>query len=767
MSQNVLNLVPFFDKTGDGLLVADRSGHVVKVNKAFEDLTGFTSAELVNENVKILMEYDVQMVHDSYIQDTNNLLGSRILKQGRYVKIKRKNGGLLDIYINVVPLPDHDIAYLCFIYDVSQEIQQQEKVQEEYAYLKAVLNSMPMSAIIANAERDIVLVNPAFCDLFEYEAEEVVGHKTAFIYADIEDFYHQKNTTYNVKYNRNKIVKVVEYKTKSGRLFHGETTSSPVISEDGKIVGFLGIINDISTRLVAEKKLNDTLKYNRTLIDQNPLGFTLRTLDGLLVDVNDRFCHLVGYERAELLSLSIQDFTALDYHSSDNELMGFIEEKGYYGPYEKEYIHKKGHHVPVRLNGVRVTLMGRDYIWSTIEDITQSKRVEQMLLQAKEDAERANHAKSEFLSAMSHELRTPLNAILGFAQLLETGQKNPLTQRQKDQVAHIRKAGGHLLSLIDEVLDLSRIEAGNHELDLVVFNFDDVIQECCDLAWNDALKKSIAIHIEPMLDLCQVRGDMRRVKQAFLNLLSNAIKYNRPNGDVFIECESLDMGFVRLNIRDTGYGIALSKRQDVFKPFQRLGQENSEIEGTGIGLVVTKKLIEDMGGRVGFDSEEDVGSTFWIDLPSALNQPKETFLDDADVAQPIDPLSDRAEKEVKSILYVEDNPANAFLISEVMRDYENLDILIAPTAEDALNILVERKFDLILLDVNLPGMSGLDLLRKLRSDEKYQSLQVLMVSANAMPSVIDEAISAGANGYLTKPLNLHKFREAVTTLFNK
>jgi len=239
------------------------------------------------------------------------------------------------------------------------------------------------------------------------------------------------------------------------------------------------------------------------------------------------------------------------------------------------------------------------------------------------------------------------------------------------------------------------------------------------------------------------------------------VKYNRPNGEIFIECARIEDTWVRLSIRDTGYGIDPQQKDNLFKPFQRLGQEQGDIEGTGIGLVVTKKLIEDMNGRVGFNSTFNEGSTFWIDLPRSEAQLEKSIEKEEE-----HPVLLQPSQRSKTILYVEDNPANALLMSEVMRDYHHFDLHIVSTAEEGVTFLETHDVDLALLDVNLPGMSGVDMVRHLRGQEAYQDLHILMISANAMSHSIDEAISAGANGYLTKPLNLQKFTEIIMTIFN-
>ncbi len=354
-------------------------------------------------------------------------------------------------------------------------------------------------------------------------------------------------------------------------------------------------------------------QYHKSLFDGLDIGLSINSMDGVFSYLNPALAKIVGYSVDEVKALSYWELTPEIYAADEQLQLQALKDTGHYGPYEKEYIHQDGSRIPIRLQGCLIEKEGFSYIWSSIEDITDINQQKLNLKQAKDEAEKANIAKSKFLSSMSHELRTPLNAILGFSQLLESDVDNPLTEEQRESIDYIMLSGKHLLTLINGVLELASIEAGKIELSIEAIVLDGIITEVLSLLSPAANKENITFKHFPNKGI-MIDADQTKLKQVIINLVSNAIKYNQQHGRVIINCEEKN-GMVRVNVIDTGIGITEKNKQKVFKAFNRLGQENSAIEGTGIGLVVTKELVEMMSGTMGFESIEHQGSTFWFELP--------------------------------------------------------------------------------------------------------------------------------------------------------
>lgn len=387
-------------------------------------------------------------------------------------------------------------------------------------------------------------------------------------------------------------------------------------------------------------------------------------------------------------------------------------------------------------------------------DVTDVKKREAELIAARAEADAANQAKSEFLSRMSHELRTPLNAIIGFAQMLELDRQRLLSIEQREYCNFIINGGKHLLSLVNEVLDLARIEAGSLKLSLervvVAASLADVSHTMMPMAG----KAEIDLVVAQTPDIPDVRADELRLRQILINLVSNAIKYNRAGGSVRLSAAHTDRGRVRFEVVDTGIGIAREMQTDLFLPFQRLGAEYTTVEGTGIGLAICKRLVEAMGGTIGFMSERGQGSTFWIELPveSARRAVEEPSTDMALAA-----AAPRATAGGYTLLYVEDNPANLRLMEHLMAGLPNVSMLAAPTPQLGLELAVAHRPDVIVLDLNLPGMSGYEVLARLKGLPETCDTPVLALTAAALPKDIERGLQAGFFRYLTKPLDIKAF----------
>jgi PAS domain S-box-containing protein len=484
--------------------------------------------------------------------------------------------------------------------------------------------------------------------------------------------------------------------------------------------------------------------------------------DGRFMRVNGRLCEILGHPRERLLGMRFQDVT-LPEDVPDNLAQGKRLLDGDTRSYtlEKRYRHANGGIVWVSLTValVRDAAGAPAYFISVVEDITARKQTQAALLAA-QAAERANAAKTEFLSRMSHELRTPLNAVLGFAQLLQMDTSAPLSAQQQAKLQHIESAGAHLLAMINDVLDLSRIESGGMPLTAETVALRVAVEEATALVANAARDAGVRLLIEPPDPKTaigeHVQADHLRLRQVLVNLLSNAIKYNREHGSVTVRWGATRQGdAVQLQVLDTGQGLSPEQREHLFEPFNRLGAERSSIEGTGIGLVVTQRLVQLMGGSVQVQSQPAIGSCFTVTLPSAMGggtRPAPLGATPAAVPAP---------GPRRTVLYAEDNPMNVELVREVMRLRADCRLVIARNGREALAMAQSERPDLLLLDMHLGDMTGLDVLQRLARDPQLARVPAVALSADAMPAPIAAAQRAGFHAYLTKPLDVAEFLRVV------
>ncbi len=458
--------------------------------------------------------------------------------------------------------------------------------------------------------------------------------------------------------------------------------------------------------------------------------------------------------RAQALSLELGTTIAPGF-----EALAFKASREIEDIYELTYICKDGSRFPALIS---ITALRDDYndiigylLIGT--DNSVRKRVESELNRAMATAEKANLAKTDFLSGMSHELRTPLNAILGFAQVLESGAPTP-TPAQKRNIDQILKAGWYLLDLINEILDLALIESGKLTLSREPVSLVEVMLECRAMIEPQAKKRGIAMSFPQFEVPYFVSADRTRVKQVLINLLFNAIKYNKPDGAVAVVCTPCPPDSIRISVQDTGAGLAPDQVAQLFQPFNRLGKEASAEEGTGIGLVVSKRLIDLMGGTIGADSIVGEGSVFWIEL-GLTTAPllAASGVERAPTAPPQAP--DDAPRH--TVLHVEDNPANLELVEALIARRSDLRLLSA--ADGNLGIEFARTYQpaAIVMDINLPGISGIEAMRRLRADPSTAHIPIIALSANAMPHDIEKGLEAGFFNYLTKPLKVREFMDAL------
>jgi PAS domain S-box-containing protein len=562
------------------------------------------------------------------------------------------------------------------------------------------------------------------------------------------------------------------YIRKDGSRFPAVVSVTALRDAQNVIIGYLLIGTDNTARKQVEeeqKKLDQRLRdqqfYTRSLIESNIDALMTTDPSGIISDVNKQMEALTGCTRDELIGAPFKNcFTDPERAEAGINL---VLNGRKVTDYELTARARDGKETVVSYNAT--TFYDRDRklqgVFAAARDITERKRLDQVLQEnnielesAKQAAEKANLAKSDFLSSMSHELRSPLNAILGFAQLMESGSPPP-TPTQKASINQILQAGWYLLELINEILDLALIESGKLSLSLEPIALSEVLLNCQGMI--EPLEQKSGIHISfPQFDSpLFVKADRTRLKQVLINLLSNAIKYNRPDGSVEVLCAASSDHHLRISVRDTGRGLSAEKLAQLFQPFNRLGQESSTEEGTGIGLVVSKRLAELMDGTIGVESTVGVGSVFWIELESAAAI--QLAVDANGAIDVVHTPRIQTGAAQRTLLYVEDNQANMQLVEQLIERRPDMCLLGAKDGTSAIALARIHQPELILMDINLPGISGIQALKILRDDPITAHIPVLAISANAMPRDIERGLTAGFFRYLTKPINIDEFMEAL------
>jgi PAS domain S-box-containing protein len=516
---------------------------------------------------------------------------------------------------------------------------------------------------------------------------------------------------------------------------------------------------DVSAYFKAQRALHESGAQMRALLDTFP-GY-IGVLDAKYdyTYANDRLAALIGRPRAEIIGRPMRDILGEARFGQLAPVLrqlpgepAITTETEYEGTPQREHLW-----LQVTYAAGRDAASGLPNYYAFGIDISARKAAEAALIAAKEEAERANRAKSQFVSSMSHELRTPMNAILGFGQLLAADASRPLAPHQHGYVHEILRGGRHLLSLINEVLDLAQVETGKLRISLEPVCLDEVLNECLGLLQPIAREGGIAIAVvDGSACGCLVQADRTRLKQVLLNLLSNAIKYNRSAGEVRVACTA-DADKVRVDIADTGPGLNAAQRARLFQAFERLDAGSTPVEGAGLGLVLSKRLIDAMEGEIGLESEVGVGSTFWLRLPRA----SEPVLSAGPAPATPAGLPVFASGSQRTVLYIEDNPVNVLLMEAMLARVDGLRVVTAPLPGLGLQMAHDERPDLILLDIQLPGMDGYEVLRRLRADPLSRAVPVIAVSANAMPSDVDRGIAAGFADYLTKPLDMNRLIASV------
>jgi PAS domain S-box-containing protein len=789
------------EQSGDGISLADADGNYVIVNPSFCQMTGYSQAELLTMKVSDLVPQETEL--SLFPKVKSGLSGQR------EVYLKRKNGVLFLADIRGFPISLENRSYvLGIIGDVTERKKMEIALQESEARYRSVVEDQTEYISRMKPDWSLTFVNERFAELLVTPREELIN--TNYFQYISENAQQAARKQIEALSPSNPVVTGDYYSVDKEKWL--QWTCRGFYDEDGNLIEIQTVGRDVTVQKQAEKLLMEQttiLEHSYSLISAlsrvaTKIQSTLdpqqvyETLDNELLQISIPF--FVALLDPEDQSLVIQHAALGEKKLAVVEKLAEVSTKGFRIPREKfllyeEVIEKKQTQisydiVPILKAAIPILpsvtfkklvsavgfdentviiflpllaeeqIVGMFAVWGPdLEEddipafsifagqLTNTIRISELF----EQAQAASQAKTEFLSRMSHELRTPLNSILGFAQLLEISQKEPLTDKQHAQVNQIVEGGQHLLDLINEILDLSRIEAGRLQISLEPARVGDVIRESCDLTMPLADHQDIQIDIPVEIDSdLYIMADRQRLKQVFLNLMSNAVKYNHPGGSITITHEIRSDQHVRISVKDTGPGITPQNLSKLFLPFERLGINTSGVEGTGLGLAVSKRLVEMMDGEIGVESTVHEGSTFWVEFPIIATP------DHGIPRNETGPLALLSESPI-SILYIEDNPANYELVKQTLAEYPKVELLGADRAEAGLEIALHQSPDLILLDLHLPGMSGKEALRHLKRHDATSSIPVVMLTADVTPTRIKEMKQFGADAYLTKPLNIKEF----------
>jgi PAS domain S-box-containing protein len=630
--------------------------------------------------------------------------------------------------------------------DISDRVRSEEALRAAEERYRDLFEKSPTGIARAAVDGTPLAVNPAWASLVGYDSPEQFMAAVASVtelYVNAADREAMTRTT-------------LEHGTARGlevRLRRRDSTTIwvaldtlPITNADGEVVGLQGSAVDVSERKRFEEALRESEERFRLLAENSSDVITRVSTDSIMRYVSPASRELYGYDPEEMVGQSAWDYINPEDHAAVRQTSSAVRLSSDHD-HAVEYRARRKDGSSIWVESKVRTLWdpatGEPLgFHNTTRDISERKHTEVELQRARQEAERANSAKSEFLSRMSHELRTPLNAILGFGQLLE---RAPLDERPHRHAEHVVKGGRHLLTLIDEVLEISRIESGNISISVEPLLLTRAVEDTLELIRPIADRRGISIEadLSAVTDV-YVMADAQRLKQVLLNLLSNAVKYNRPDGSIRVSVAE-NGETVALDVSDTGPGIAAEDLPRAFTPFDRLGAEASDIEGTGLGLALSRGLAEAMGGSLEATSELGTGSTFKLRL--ARGEPRTSPPDRTASAK------DRPKVSACRVLYVEDNVSNLRLVEEILAD-DNVEIIAASTGRIALDIAPGARADAILLDINLPDMTGDEVLRGLRAHPQTATTPVIVLTADATPATRRRMLELGVSAHLTKPIDI-------------
>lgn len=728
------------------LCMLDLKGTIVWCNESMMQVLGYDAGELIGMGFGTLVHPDDVAVVSAAGESL--ALGAEI--SGVRARSRCKNGTWRSLEWTVRADPSRGLVYSAGR-DITERLEADEILAVDEARLRAILEYSPSSIFVKDLQGRYLIVNRQWSRVTGIPVEDVIGATASESWP---------SDAVSIAVHERTLVETGIPQVSDERMHTRVGTRDfrvarfLLLDEDGSPYALGGIATDITARTEAESALASRERLLATVLQASPDIITLLGRDGTVQQVSAADHGVLGRDYGNVAEA---DLVARVHPDDVDDVIGAFSRmvSGAAPNIQARFRvrHTDGHWVTLDSRGQAVYDDGGAFAGAVIvsRDMTARIMSEQRLRDAREAAERASRTKSEFLSRMSHELRTPLNSILGFAQLL---QMDELPKEQSEAVAHILRAGRHLLDLIDEVLDIARIESGHLELMMSAVSAPGIVSDAVELTrlMAESAEVSVMISIDPDSDVL-IDADRQRLLQVLLNLLSNAVKYNQPGGQVDVSCHVSGPGKVRLVVADTGRGIRGEDADRVFTPFDRLGAEQSGVEGTGVGLALSQQLVQRMGGRIGFESVPDVGSSFFVELAIATESAE--VLRDATTAlgwSEGDPGADVS--GVFRVLLMEDDIANLDLVERVLSRRPGVELLAALHGGLGIELAREHMPDLILVDLHLPDMPGTAVLDRLGEDPTTAAIPVAVVGSDAGAHEVRQLLGRGVVGFLTKPFDV-------------
>ncbi len=735
------------------IIGTDLDHRIVSWNEGARRNYGYTEQEVLGVNSKSLY------APENTSGAVERLLATAFekgLAEGDFERTRR-DGSRFPANIVVTRRNDaagNPIGYLVISSDISEKKQAEEQVLVASRYARSLIEASLDPLVTISAQGKVTDVNEASVKATGVPREQLIG-------TDFSDYFTEPDKAragYQIVFSEGFVRDYpLAIRHTTGRIIDVLYNAAVYMDGDGGVRGAFAAARDVTAQKQASQ-------YARSLIEASLDPLVTINAQGKVTDVNEASVQATGLPREQLIGTDFSDY----FTEPDKARAGYQKafSEGFVRDYPLAIRHTTGQIIDVLYNAsVYKDDKGKvKGVFAAARDVTERKRLDQVLQEknvelesAKSVAEVANLAKSEFLSSMSHELRTPLNGILGFAQLMASDTPPPTTA-QKESITQILQAGWHLLDLINEILDLAKIESGRMPLSQEPMLLGEVMLECKAMVGPQARQRDIKLIFAPFDVPVFVHADRTRLKQVLINLLSNAIKYNLKQGVVEVRCVANQPGRIRISIKDVGAGLSPEQLAQLFQPFNRLGQESGYEEGTGIGLVVAKRLVELMGGIMGVESVVGVGSVFWFEL-TTVDEPSMSLKEGGAVA--LVKQSAPRSAGVHTLLYVEDNPANLELVGQIIARRPDLRLLTAVNGRLGIEMARASSPTLILMDINLPDIGGIEVLRILREDPLTAHILAIAVSANAMARDIEKGRKAGFFRYIAKPIRLNQFMETL------